>query len=629
MDKNTIIGFLLMGLILFGFTWLSRPTPEQLEAQQHYLDSLARVENARLEQVAMVAEQERKAEEARKTGVNVDSLYLDRFGEFASCVNGTEELITLSNDLVTLTFSSKGGRLYSATLNNYLAYDSAQVCLFSGEENDYGFVLRTNARVVNTNDLYFQPMVQGNSVLMTLTTTNGSKWGYRYTLPENSYMLKMDLVQENMQSVIPSNVVYLDFFWNQKMRRQEKGRMFEERNSRLSYKFLGDDVESLSENKDDRERVTTSLKWIGYKNQFFSTALIADDRFSEAILTSKVLHDDKYLKEFHTEATIPYDPSAAQLGGYTFFLGPNLYPLLASYDKGRSGNDELDLDQLVPLGYQFFRWINTWIIIPVFTFLGKYFSNYGLIILLLTLFIKLILFPFTYKSYMSQARMRVLAPQIKEINEKHPGQEKALERQQLTMDLYRKAGVNPMGGCLPLLLQMPILLAMFAFFPSSIELRGEPFLWAKDLSSYDSIFSWDTYIPLVTPYFGNHISLFCLLMTVTNILYTKVNMSSQAGQQQMPGMKLMMYLMPIMFMVFFNNYAAGLSYYYFLSLLITIIQTYIFRKVVNEEKVLAKLKANQSKPRKKSGFMARLEEAQRIQQAQLREQQKRQNKNRR
>ena len=315
-----------------------------------------------------------------------------------------------------------------------------------------------------------------------------------------------------------------------------------------------------------------------------------------------------------------YNPADNNGPGFRFYLGPNLYPLLHSYDKGVDDDKALDLDKLVPLGFKFFRWINTWIIIPIFTFLGKYIANYGIIILLMTIIIKIFLAPLTFKSYMSSARMRVLRPQIEEINAKYPGQDKAIDRQRATMDLYSKAGINPMSGCLPMLLQMPILLAMFAFFPSSIELRQQSFLWAQDLSSYDAIFSWDAYIPLITPYFGNHISLFCLLMTITNILYTKINMDNTGGSQQMPGMKVMMYLMPLMFLFIFNNYASGLSYYYFVSTLITIIQTYIFRKCINEEKVLAQLKENQKKPRKKSGFMARLEEAQRQQQAALRQQ---------
>ncbi|MDE6581478.1 MAG: membrane protein insertase YidC, partial [Duncaniella sp.] len=278
------------------------------------------------------------------------------------------------------------------------------------------------------------------------------------------------------------------------------------------------------------------------------------------------------------------------------------------------------------LGWSIFRWINTLIVIPVFTFLGKYITNYGIIILLLTIFIKLILFPFTYKSYLSQAKMRLLTPEINAINEKYPGNENAMKRQQETMALYSRAGANPLSGCLPMLLQMPILVAMFSFFPSAIELRGEHFLWAKDLSAPDAVISWHTHIPFISSTFGNHISLFCLLMTVTNIIYSKINMASQPSQSSMPGMKWMMYLMPLMFLFIFNNYAAGLSYYYFLSLLITILQTYIMRRFVSEEKMRAKMAENARKPKKKSGWIARLEEAQRQQQAALREQQK---KNRR
>ena len=298
--------------------------------------------------------------------------------------------------------------------------------------------------------------------------------------------------------------------------------------------------------------------------------------------------------------------------------------MLSSLDKEIPGaeDDSLDLTNLIPLGWPIFRWINTLIIIPVFTFLSKFISSYGLIIFLLTVFIKVILFPFTYKSFKSQAKMRLLAPEIKEINEKYPGQENAMVRNQKTMALYSKAGASPMSGCLPMLLQMPVLIAMFWFFPSAIELRGQHFLWATDLSAPDVIFT----LPFTIPWYGNHVSLFCLLMTATNIIYTRINMQNQGGSAAMPGMKWMMYLMPVMFLFIFNDYAAGLSYYYFLSLLITIIQTYLFRYFTDEEKMRAQMKANAAKPRKKSGWMARLEEAQRKQQAILREQQKQQQK---
>ena len=317
-------------------------------------------------------------------------------------------------------------------------------------------------------------------------------------------------------------------------------------------------------------------------------------------------------------ATLPY--SAASEGtaaSFHFYLGPNDYPILSGLDERLDAGEDLSLTRLIPLGWGLFRWINTIIIIPVFTFLGSFLTNYGLIILLLTIFIKIIIFPFTFKSYKSQARMRVLAPEIKEINEKYPGDENAMKRQQETMSLYSRAGASPFSGCLPMLLQMPVLIAMFSFFPSAIELRGHGFLWAHDLSAPDSILT----LPFNIPFYGSHVSLFCLLMTIVNIVYTKINMQSQPGGASMPGMKLMTYMMPVMFLFIFNDYASGLSYYYLLSLLITIFQTWIFRRVIDEDKVRAQLLENARKPRKKSGFMARLEEAQRQQQAALRAQQ--------
>lgn len=623
MDRNTIIGFLLMALVLFGYTWYMQPSPEQKAAMQRYQDSLLQVENTRLAEINNV--ETAATDPVEEMIVDEHTLRLrNEYVDFAPFAEGEEKTITLSNPQVTLTFSTHGGRLTQAILNEYNTYDSLPVMLFNSENNAYGFIFKAQGRTINTADLYFVPELSADNrtLSMKLPFENGSSFEVRYTLPEEGYMLDMKIYQNGMENILPRNTVDLDMYWSQMLRRQERGRMFEERNSALYYKFVGSDVERLSETKDEHESITTGLKWIGFKNQFFSSVLIADRKLNGARLESTVLPEDNtYLKSYKAETTVDYDPMSTEGPAFRFFLGPNLYPLLKSYDKGLDSDDKLQLPKLIPLGYKFFRWINTGIIIPIFTFLGKYFTNYGVIILLMTLIIKAVLMPLTFKSYMSSARMRVLKPQMEEINAKYPGQDKAMDRQRATMELYSNAGVNPMSGCLPLLLQMPILLAMFAFFPSSIELRQQPFLWADDLSSYDAIFTWDAYIPLITPYFGNHISLFCLLMTITNILYTKINMDSTGGGQQMPGMKLMMYLMPLMFLFIFNNYASGLSYYYFVSLLITIIQTYIFRKCINEEKVLAKLKENQKKPRKKSGFMARLEEAQRQQQAALKRQQ--------
>ena len=623
MDRNTIIGFLLMALVLFGYTWYMQPSPEQKAAMQRYQDSLLQVENTRLAEINNV--ETAATDPVEEMTVDEHTLRLrNEYVDFAPFAEGEEKTITLSNPQVTLTFSTHGGRLTQAILNEYNTYDSLPVMLFNSENNAYGFIFKAQGRTINTADLYFVPELSADNrtLSMKLPFENGSSFEVRYTLPEEGYILDMKIYQNGMENILPRNTVDLDMYWSQMLRRQERGRMFEERNSALYYKFVGSDVERLSETKDEHESITTGLKWIGFKNQFFSSVLIADRKLNGARLESTVLPEDNtYLKSYKAETTVDYDPMSTEGPAFRFFLGPNLYPLLKSYDKGLDSDDKLQLPKLIPLGYKFFRWINTGIIIPIFTFLGKYFTNYGVIILLMTLIIKAVLMPLTFKSYMSSARMRVLKPQMEEINAKYPGQDKAMDRQRATMELYSNAGVNPMSGCLPLLLQMPILLAMFAFFPSSIELRQQPFLWADDLSSYDAIFTWDAYIPLITPYFGNHISLFCLLMTITNILYTKINMDSTGGGQQMPGMKLMMYLMPLMFLFIFNNYASGLSYYYFVSLLITIIQTYIFRKCINEEKVLAKLKENQKKPRKKSGFMARLEEAQRQQQAALKRQQ--------
>lgn len=630
MDRNTLFGFLLIGIVLIWFSWFNRPTPEQLDAAKRYNDSIAAVEAARQD----IAESD--AEQTQNSIENLDAIQSDsarqaalvnKFGAFAPVVEGTESFTTLENDLIKLTLSNKGGQISQAVLKKYKSFDQETLTLFEGKDNSYGFLFKTGSRYINTADLFFTPVaVNDQQVTMRLKLGDNQYFDLVYSLDADSYMVKMDIRQKGMDQILASSTSDLDMFWKQTVRRQEKGRMFEERNSALYYKYLVDDVENLSESKDEKKEVSNALKWIGYKNQFFSSAFIADNKFEWASMESSVMHESPdYLKKMSITAVIPYTPENENPAGFRIFLGPNSYPLLKSYNNS---DEKLQLDRLIPLGASIFRWINTGVVIPLFSFFGKFIDNYGIIILLLTIVIKIIIAPLTYKSYLSSARMRVLKPQIDEINARYPGQDKALDRQRATMDLYSRAGINPMSGCIPMLLQMPILFAMFVFFPSSIELRGESFLWAKDLSTFDAIYSWDTYIPLITPYFGNHISLFCLLMTVTNILYTKINMENNGGGQQMPGMKWMMYLMPLMFLFIFNNYASGLSYYYFVSTLITIIQTYIFRKCINEQKVLAKLQENQKKPRKKSGFMARLEEAQRQQQAMLREQQKRKNKGR-
>lgn len=638
MDKNTIIGLVLIVLIIVGFSIMNRPTEEQLERQRRYNDSIAWVRKAELEKqeaihtAKMLAEQQ---SEAVADSAAARQQLQDVYGVFAGSVMGTDTLYVLENDLLRVRISSKGGRIYSAELKNYRTHDSLPLFLFDGDESQFGFTLVTNNnRVLNTADMYFVPTDgqivrdnEGNQQLtMRLKTSGEAYMDFVYTLPANDYMLKMDVRSHAMEQVLPLGTNFLEMQWNAKVRQQEKGRKFEERYATLQYKFMDDEIENLSESKDDKKDIPSRLKWIAFKDQFFSSVIIADDAFTSTVVESAMMTEKSgYIKSYKSSMSVEYDPTGNQPTGFRFYLGPNHYKTLLSYDKGVDRDERLRLNELIPLGWKIVAWINRIGVIPMFNLFSRWFSNFGIIILLMTIVIKIVIFPFTYKSYISSAKMRVLKPEIDEINARIPA-EKMQERQQATMALYRKVGVSPMSGCLPLLFQFPILMAMFWFFPTSIELRQQSFLWADDLSTYDAIISWDAYIPIITPYFGNHISLFCLLMTVTNIIYSKINMASQPGaNEQMQFMKWMMYLMPIMFMFIFNNYAAGLSYYYFVSLLITIIQTYIFRWTIDEKKLLEKLHAKRAKNErnpKKSGFMARLEKMQREQQAYAREQAK-------
>ncbi|MDE6449057.1 MAG: membrane protein insertase YidC [Muribaculaceae bacterium] len=560
-----------------------------------------------------------------------------KYQTFARHLAGTDTVVTLKNDVLDLKISTHGGYINQATLldKQYATFfpdengviDTAQVQIIQPiAQDNFSFELNTGIQRIDTKSLYFTPVVENDStVLMKLDLGSGASWGLRYTLGgKDSYVVKLDIVQENIEKILPPATATTTFNWNQRLARNERGRTFEQQNSAVYYKEAGETPDDLGMKHGDKE-LNQRVQWIAFKNQFFSTIVIPREPFNTATLRQREIMDNNdplYLKNMEARATLDYSTMTQTPVSMDIYIGPNLYPLLSDTDNAIAPDENLQLTRVIPLGWGLFRWINTIIIIPVFTFLSQFISNYGIIILLLTIFIKIILFPFTYKSYMSQARMRVLAPEIKEINDKYPGNENAMTRQQKTMALYSKAGASPMSGCLPMLLQMPILFAMFKFFPSCIELRGQQFLWAQDLAAPDVIFT----LPFTIPMYGNHVSLFCLLMTVTNILYTRINMQNQPSQSSMPAMKWMMYLMPVMFLVFFNQYAAGLSYYYFLSLLITIIQTYIFRRCISEKKVRERMMANAAKPRKKSGFMARLEEAQRRQQAALREQQK---KNRR
>ena len=400
---------------------------------------------------------------------------ITQYQGFSRYLNGEDKTVRLENEVLSLDLSSKGGMISRAELKKYGSYRGGNVVLFDGKDDNYSFILNSADREFDTRNFYFTPVQESDStVLMTLDLGRGTKFGLRYTLIPDSYIIRLDVVQNGMQSIIPSNVVTMDFVWNQRMLRQEEGRMFEERNSAVYYKYAGGDVKNLSEGSNDEEEINERIKWIGFKNQFFSTAFLAKTYFNRADLKSKVLNksEAEYLKDMEAVTTVDYNPTNPTPASFDILIGPNLYPMLDDIDDKLYPGDDMHLTKLIPLGWTLFRWINTWIVIPVFDILGSWFSNYGIIILILTIFIKLILFPFTYKSYISQAKMRLLNPEIKAINEKYPGQENAMTRQQKTMELYTKAGANPMAGCLPMLLQMPVLIAMFTFFSSCAASRS-------------------------------------------------------------------------------------------------------------------------------------------------------------
>ncbi len=633
MDKNTILGFVLIAAILIGFSILNKPSEEEIARQQTYNDSIARVMEEEIRVAEQIVRQPEAATIADTTSTDMAAVY----GEFAPAGTGVDTVYILENEHLKVSLSSKGGRVSEVLLKEYNTHDSLPLVLFNQSESEFGFTMVTNKnRIINTSDLYFVPVgsVQtdslGSKITLRLLTDTEAYVDFVYTLKASEYMLDYSVQSNKMQSVLPAGTNSLELHWNTKLRQQEKGRQFEERYSKIHYKYTSDDVESLSESKDDSKSLPNKVKWIAFKDQFFSSVLIAKDDFTSTTLKSKMeAADSKYLKTYTADMLVSYDISGKTNSDLSFYFGPNKYKILNSFDKGLKGDEKLKLTDLIPLGWGIFGWVNKYAIIPMFNLFSKYIGNFGIIILLMTLVIKLVLFPLTYKSYVSSAKMKVLKPEIDEINARIPA-DKPAERQKATMELYGKVGVSPFSGCLPTLLQMPILFAMFSFFPASIELRQESFLWAKDLSAYDAIVSWNATIPLVSQYFGNHISLFTLLMTIASLVSTKMNMANTATPDQ-PGagmMKWMMYLMPIMFMFMFNGYASGLSYYYLVSTLITIIQTYAIRGTIDDKKLLAQLHANRAKKanapqaKKKSGFMERLEKMQREQQKMMQEQNK-------
>ncbi len=642
-NKNTLFGFLLIAAILFGWMYFMSPSKEEREKQMHIQDSIrqARIEQMRVDSIknaerqqaaalAQVADSVAMADMDSATLAQQQSAALrDKYGVFVGASQGEEQTWVVENKIQRLTFTNKGGFLKNVELKDYKAYgDSLPLIMFDTATVKFDLSFFAQNRVVNTSQFYFQPYVngqpyadqplsvaEGDSLVfaMRLPSDNPEQYiEYIYTIHDNNYMMDFDIRTVGMKDVIASNADYMSLDWAIDMMKQEKStdRFADES---VYYRALNDkDVDHLKVNQDVEENVNTKLKWISFKQRFFCNVIVAKEGFDNAKMAVNTRKSDnpRYYKSMSTNISIPYDKNAeVNVVPMSLYFGPNHFKTLRSYKLGLQ--DQINLGNFFLI-----RWIN-YGVIAVFNWLSQYGWNYGIVILILTIIIKTLLFPLAFKSYKSSAITRVLKPEMEAINEKYPKQEDAMKKQQAVMNLQKQAGVSPASGCLPALLQFPILIAIFRFFPASIELRQQPFLWAEDLSTYDSIVEFPRFLGM------DHLSLFTILMTITTLIYTYVNNKQMdvSSNPQMKPMKWMMYLMPIMFFAIFNNYSAGLSYYYMLVNIITFIQMFIFRKMINEDKVRATIEENKRKPQKKSNFMKRLEEAQK-QQAKLQQQQK-------
>ena len=605
MNKNTIIGFLLIGVIMFGFTWYqSRQYQEQMEAQAQ-LDTIARVE----QMAAMAMDSVKKAQgTVAETDVKVSSIPAYKDSLLTSARMAEASMYRLANDRIEIEFTSRGAQPYSVKLNDYKSYDSTDLYLIRPDMSRYDIKLYAGENI-NTKDFNFEVVEHSDSVLvMRLPFSNGGFIQQRYALAKDSYSLYNELSLVGMDGVIPHNVSMLDIDWNVVIPRLEKGYKYEKQYSMLDYYFTGDKKpEQIARGKDDSERVDTKVKWFAFQQQFFSAIMTASNEFASADFDVKYFAEDdpsKNLMACSAKLRSDFNVAAGDVVlPYEFYFGPNDYSILSDYGQ--------KYEKIIPLGGWLVGWISRFVIIPCFNLLGRFITNYGLIILLMTILIRVVISPLTIKSYKSSAKMQVLKPEIDQLNKKYPNEKDAMKKQQAMMELYRKAGISPMGGCLPMLLQMPILFAMFRFFPACIDLRQQKFLWADDLSAYDSIWNFGVNVPLL----GDHLSLFALLMAVTMFFYSKMTSSQMSDDPNMAGMKFMsVWMMPIMMFFICNNLSAALSYYYLLSNIFTMAQTWYIRKfVVTEDRVRAEMVANANKPKQKSKWQQRLEEAQRMQ----------------
>ena len=606
MNKSNLIGFVLIGVIMFGFSWYqSRQYREQVEIQAQ-LDSIARVE----QMAAMAMDSLNDQEETSTQGVKVMTMPAYKDSMLTEARLAVESFYKISNDKVEIEFTTRGAQPYSVKINDYMTFDSTALYLVKPGCSEYGVSVFAGENI-NTKDFVFEVAEHTDStIVMRLPFTGGGYIQQRYALEKDGYMVQNELSFVGLGNVIPRNVSMVDIDWSLIVPRLEKGFKNETQYSKLNYYFSGDKKpEILGRGRDGSKRVDTRMKWFAFQQQFFSAIMTSKSEFASADLGVDFYSEEEYKSEGKLMACSARLRSDFQAGSdnivipYEFYFGPNDYKTLKSYDQ--------KYEKVVALGGWLVAWFSRFVIIPSFDFLGRFISNYGLVILLMTIFIKLLISPLTIKSYKSSAKMQVIKPEIDKINAKYPNEKDAMKKQQATMDLYQKAGISPMGGCLPMLLQMPILFAMFRFFPASIELRQQKFLWADDLSAYDSIWDFGANVPLL----GDHLSLFALLMAVTMFFYSKMTSSQMSDDPNMAGMKFMsVWMMPIMMFFICNNLSAALSYYYLLSNIITMIMTWYIRKyVVTEEKVRNDMMLAAKQPKKKSKWQQRLEEAQKMQ----------------
>lgn len=609
MDRNSVAGLVLIGIILISYSFFTAPSAEQLAAEKKTQDSIALVmkQKSDLQKVAvakaLVADTAVVAVVDSVNDTLANAALAARYGAFAAAAIGDEQTTVLENNLIKVTLTNKGGRVKSVMLKKYKTWDGKPVVLFDSDSTKFGLNFFAQNRSISTDNLYFTAVGNAatvgdkDSAALSMRLFAGSPDRYiefQYFLKGNDYKLGYKINLVGVSDVIAQNTGYLELNWSQIINSKERDVKVERQNSTIYYMFSDSEVDYISENKDEGMDLPTKVKWVAMKQHFFTQVLMADNAFDKPthIETKSGGETDTFVKQMKASFTIPYAHNGNESFGMHFYFGPNHYQTLKA--------EGFNLEKQIPLGWGIFGWVNRFVVIPIFNFLNSFDWSYGIIIFILTIVIKLMLLPLTFKAYLSQAKMKVLKPEVDEIQAKH--KEDPMKLQQEMMGLYRKAGVSPLGGCLPMLLQMPILIAMFRFFPQSIELRQESFLWAHDLSSYDSILD----LPFNIPFYGDHVSLFTLLMTVSTLLITKVNSGAQMAN---PQMKWMMYLMPIVFLGVFNNYSAGLSYYYFLANTISIGQQYLFKGFVNEDEIHRKIQENKKRPASasKSKFQQRLE----------------------